>query len=543
MLMESQVPVVLIIFKRKSAIQVLDSVRAYSPKKMYIIADGGRNEEEISRCKLLRDDVERSIDWPCDVVKIYASKNLGCRENIAGGLSKVFDQEDRAIILEDDCVPAPEFFGFCEEMLERYQDNDRVATISGSNYLDDKEDFGSYDYLFSGYAEQCGWATWKRSWQKYDVTMRDWPIARSERWLENTFLSERQIEYWTSIFQNAHDHTGGFSSWAYPWLFMSLMHGNLSIVPKENLITNVGFTPEGTHVTSADSPLANVPHGHPSFPLTHPPFVLRNDGFDAKYGELVFYGDLSNSVKKMMWRAKKELLGEPRINTGEQLKHIKRTLDRIDFGSFERTYPISRVFGYDRGTPVDRYYIESFLKANSKDVHGRVLEIADSSYTKKFGGKQVTISDVLHAQAGNPAATLVGKLEAGEDLPHDAFDCIILTQTLQFIFEIDKAIKTLYRILKPNGVVLVTLPGISQISRYDMDRWGEYWRFTSMSAKKLFEKEFGAGSVEVETLGNHLTAIALLEGLSLEEVPKRYLDLKDPDYEVVITVRASKREA
>jgi len=213
----------------------------------------------------------------------------------------------------------------------------------------------------------------------------------------------------------------------------------------------------------------------------------------------------------------------------------------VRFGSLRRLTPISRSFGYDRGRPVDRYYIERFLALHASDVRGRVLEIADNTYTRRFGGDRVTQSEVLHAAPGNPQATLVGDLTCADDLPSDSFDCIILTQTLPFIYDVRAAIKTVYRILKPGGVLLATFPGVShQISRHDMDRWGDYWRFTTLSARRLFEEVFPPSNAEIEAHGNVLVAIASLHGLAAEELRQKELDYRDPDYEVSITVRAVK---
>lgn len=202
--------------------------------------------------------------------------------------------------------------------------------------------------------------------------------------------------------------------------------------------------------------------------------------------------------------------------------------------------PISRVFGFDRGTPIDRYYIETFLHNNQSDIKGHVLEICNSSYTKKFGESRVTKSDVLDAVTGNPQATIIGDLSMGIGIPENAFDCMIITQTFQFIYDIKNAIQYSYRALAPGGVLLATFPGISQISRYDMDRWGDYYRFTTLSAQKLFEEVFPQGSVQIESYGNVLTSIAFLHGLATEELKMDELNYHDPDYQMLITVRAVK---
>ncbi|MEI7814745.1 MAG: methyltransferase domain-containing protein [Coriobacteriia bacterium] len=213
---------------------------------------------------------------------------------------------------------------------------------------------------------------------------------------------------------------------------------------------------------------------------------------------------------------------------------------RVDFGDLRRTEPISRVFGFDRGEPVDRYYIEGFLAEHASAIRGRVLEIGDSTYTKRFGGTNVTYSDVLHVTGDSLEATIVADLTHAPHIATDTFDCIILTQTLQFTYSMESAVSELFRILQPGGIVLCTLPGISQISRYDMDRWGDYWRVTSRSARELFETTFPAQQLEVHTYGNVLAAITLMHGLAQTELTTAELDVRDDDYQIIVAIEATK---
>ena len=215
----------------------------------------------------------------------------------------------------------------------------------------------------------------------------------------------------------------------------------------------------------------------------------------------------------------------------------------VRLGSLRRVTPFSREFGYDRGLPIDRYYIEEFLSNHLADIRGHVLEIEDETYTRGFGGERVTQSDVLHAVPGNTKATIVGDLTNADYIASNTFDCVILTQTLQFIYDIRAALQTLYRITKPGGVVLATFPGISLISRYDMERWGDYWRFTSLSARRLFEEVFPADYVQTTAYGNVLAATAFLYGMAADELKQQEIEHIDPDYEVIIAVRAKKLEA
>ena len=211
---------------------------------------------------------------------------------------------------------------------------------------------------------------------------------------------------------------------------------------------------------------------------------------------------------------------------------------RTDFGDLRRTRPVSRHFGFERGLPVDRMYVEMFLAAHAADVRGRVLEVGDSSYTRRFGGDRVTRSDVLHVDAAAPGATIVADLADAADIPSDAFDCLLITQTLQLVYDARAAIRTMHRILAPGGTALVTVPGISQLDAGEWrSRW--YWSFTEASATRLFADHF-PGAVTVEVHGNVLAAVAFLEGLAAGELQADELAVRDPSYPVTIAIRAVK---
>jgi SAM-dependent methyltransferase len=211
----------------------------------------------------------------------------------------------------------------------------------------------------------------------------------------------------------------------------------------------------------------------------------------------------------------------------------------VRFGSLRRLSPLSRRWGRDRGRAIDRYYIENFLEAHRADIRGRVLEIGDNTYTLRFGGDRVTTSDVLHVDEGHAGATIVADLTGAEHVAGDQFDCIVFTQTLQFIFDAPAALRTLHRILKPGGVLLCTVPGITHTGDRD---WGDNWcwSFTRRSMAQLLEREFEDGEVRIEAYGNVLTASAFLYGLAEQELTRIELDHHDPAYEMVIAARAVK---
>lgn len=212
---------------------------------------------------------------------------------------------------------------------------------------------------------------------------------------------------------------------------------------------------------------------------------------------------------------------------------------KVAMGDFNRVSPFSKEFGYDRGGPVDRYYIESFLSTESSHVRGNVLEIGDNAYTLQFGEKRVTKSDILHVDATNKAATYIGDISDAPHIPDSQFDCIILTQTLHLIYDFKAALRTCHRILKPGGVLLLTVPGITPIDHGEWkDTW--YWSFTDKAMRRIMDETFPESQTEINTYGNVFTATSFLYGMGLQEVPPSKLNFHDPHYQVIVTVKAQK---
>lgn len=211
------------------------------------------------------------------------------------------------------------------------------------------------------------------------------------------------------------------------------------------------------------------------------------------------------------------------------------------FGSFRALEPVNLGFGYGKGTPIDRVYIEHFLSAHASDIHGRVLEIGDNEYTLRFGEPHVAKSDILTYESNDPAH-IVGRLESCPEIANDTYDCIVLTQTLHYIYEMDKAVEEIFRILKPGGVLLCTVPGLSQVSRWDMDRWGDRWRLTTLSMRELFERSsFGGKLLTVSSYGNVVAAVAFIEGVVAEKLKQKELFFNDADYQILVCARVVKQ--
>ena len=227
-----------------------------------------------------------------------------------------------------------------------------------------------------------------------------------------------------------------------------------------------------------------------------------------------------------------------------QQRRVERVGSRVrsgaDLGSLRQTTPVNADYGDSRGQCIDRYYIEKFLAAHTGEVQGHVLDFFDDSYARKFGGPRVAQADVLHLTADNPRATIVADLAQAGHIPSDTFDCILCTQVLQYVYDLHAAVRTLYRILKPGGVVLVTAPGIQKIDRVDMEKEGEFWRFTDLCLRRLFEEVFPKEYVDVQAYGNVLAAIAFLHGFAVEDLRREDLEYQDADYQLSIALRARK---
>jgi hypothetical protein len=267
-------PVALFMFRRPdTTARVLDTIRKARPPLLLVVADGPRPQrpDDAPACAAARALID-GIDWPCEVRREFADVNMGCRHRVASGLAWVFGQVPEAIILEDDCVPDQSFFPFCDELLERYRDDRRVAQVSGANNQRGKRR-GKHSYFFSRYHNVWGWASWRRAFESYDVDMRRWPDLRDSGWLARVLDDPLAVDYWTQEFQATYE--GRIDTWDYQWIYSTWLHSMVSVVPNRNLVRNIGFGPEASH-TSGHDPFADDRLERVEFPLDHPPSVVRD---------------------------------------------------------------------------------------------------------------------------------------------------------------------------------------------------------------------------------------------------------------------------
>ncbi len=296
-------PVLFLVFNRpESTREVFGAIRSARPPRLYIAADGPRvgRSGEAQLCNAVRD-IAASVDWPCEVKTLFRETNLGCKLGVADGISWFFSHEDEGIILEDDVLPVPTFFAFCDEMLERYRNDARVSMISGCNLIS-SHFTPKHSYFFSRYSHIWGWASWRRAWQHYDVAMATWPAWRDAGGLnELPGVSRLFKRHWRKLFDAVYD--GKIDTWDYQWTFAIWRMGGLTVLPAVNQTYNLGFSADATHTTHGmpEYVLASRP-GQLKFPLTEPDAVERNVPADRVINSKVFGITLGNIFRSYLRR-------------------------------------------------------------------------------------------------------------------------------------------------------------------------------------------------------------------------------------------------
>jgi len=290
-----RVPIVLLCFNRPEKTRaVMKTIRAARPGRLYVVADGPRPgvTGETELCAQVRR-IATDVDWPCEVFTDFAPQNLGCYRRVSSGLTWAFGQSEELIVLEDDCIAHPDFFVFCDQLLERFRGDARIFAVSGDNFQRSSSR-GQDSYYFSRIFHCWGWASWRRSWQSVDLEMKDWPALRDGGWLESAFADQGLAAYFARAFEET--YYGKNDSWAYRAAYSSLAHGRLNILPSFNLVSNIGFGPDATH-TQAAPRLARPVEGL-TFPLTHPRFFIVDRHADG----VTFAGPRRSLVRRVLRR-------------------------------------------------------------------------------------------------------------------------------------------------------------------------------------------------------------------------------------------------
>lgn len=294
--MQFDIPILFVIFNRfDTAKQVFERIKEVQPSKLYIAADGPRENKvgESEKCQQVRDLV-KLIDWNCEVKTLFRDKNLGCAKAVSGAISWLFENEEMGIILEDDCLPHLDFFPYCKELLEKYKDDTRIGIISGNNFQNGQQR-GNGSYYFSAYTHIWGWATWKRTWQNYDLFLKDYSCKEFMQNIKPYFLSWNERQVWKDRFLIMKKQ--GNNTWDYQLCFHIWRKHGLNIMPNVNLISNIGFGADSTHTSNTNNPYANMKVHH-ILPLIHNQEIVQNklaDEYSRKQ-------DNYKSIVKLIWR-------------------------------------------------------------------------------------------------------------------------------------------------------------------------------------------------------------------------------------------------
>jgi len=307
-----QTPVAIIVFNRpETTAKVFEAIRQAKPPKLFLIADGPRANRpgEAEKCAAVRQIVE-AVDWDCQVFKNFSDTNLGCGRRPATGIDWVFSQVEEAIIIEDDCLPDPSFFRYCQELLERYRDDERIATICGLNVQFGRRRTND-SYYFSRYNHCWGWASWRRAWRYFDFDLKHWPEVRDGNFLADILIDPHATKVWTHTYQETYE--GKIDCWDFQWTFACWLQNGLAILPNSNLISYIGYGSGATHTTAERTQYDDMPTEAVTFPLVHPKFVIRDTQAD-NFSESTYF-DYQPKLWKKINRKVSKLLGIKKSQT------------------------------------------------------------------------------------------------------------------------------------------------------------------------------------------------------------------------------------
>ncbi len=279
-------PLLFLVFNRlDTTSEVFKRISEYRPNKLYIASDGARENKtgEKKFVQDVRDFILSEIKWECEVKTLFRERNLGCKLAVSEAISWFFKHEEMGIILEDDCLPDISFFQYCEELLERYKDDSRIFCISGNNFTSHSKQARD-SYYFSSFPHIWGWATWRRAWANYDLQMNDWPDFKKNRLLKLSNYSFGTKRYLENVFESAYHNR--INTWDYQWVYSCIKNNGLTIIPRVNLVNNIGFDDRATHTTN--EPSFSTKSYNLDFPLVHPSIVITNSHLDKLTAEKHF---------------------------------------------------------------------------------------------------------------------------------------------------------------------------------------------------------------------------------------------------------------
>jgi glycosyltransferase involved in cell wall biosynthesis/tetratricopeptide (TPR) repeat protein len=387
-------PVVLLIFKRpEQTAKVFEVVRQVKPPKLLVVADGPRPDKvgEAEKCSAARSIIEK-VDWDCQVLTNFSDVNLGCKNRVSSGLNWVFSLVEEAIIIEDDCVPDPSFFHFCEELLERYRDVPQVMSITGENTHGYQASDSSY--YFSQYSFYWGWATWKRAWKLFDGSLKLWEGLRETNWLSNLLQNPEATEYWSDIFEQTFN---GFNSWGYGWTFTCLVNQGLCAIANNNLISNIGFGEDAAHHTWSVDEIGNLPVQPIQFPLQHPKEIIRDREADLVIDKIRFSGRQKYRIaRKLALRYLNTQEYKQSLNWFKQALELRPDLLGLNYG---KAVCLARMGQKNEAIDI----LNHLLKSSLTHPKAKLLldELAGFTNGEPILNQIVTLEDVVCEPAAN----------------------------------------------------------------------------------------------------------------------------------------------
>jgi hypothetical protein len=305
--MSLSTPVAFLIFNRPDLTQIVfKAIAKAEPKQLFVVADGPRSPEEMEKCAQARDIIGR-VDWECEVFTNYSDKNLGCGRRVSSGIEWVFSEVEEAIFLEDDTLPDPSFFPYCESLLERYRYDERIMTINGNSFQ-----LGSrrteYSYHFTKYCSCWGWASWRRAWKHYDYEMKTWPLFKQTGMMKMICSDPCERRFWTSLFDTMHENPVAIDTWDHQWKYACWSQNGLSIEPSVNLVANIGLgRTDASHTCGYNPLLAELSKNQELREIKHPPFVVRHRDADRFLFDNIIGGKQMKENNSLFYRFRRGL--------------------------------------------------------------------------------------------------------------------------------------------------------------------------------------------------------------------------------------------
>lgn len=527
-------PIVIFAYKRpelfRRTLQALALNIGIKESEVFIFCDGPKRNASAADLIAIQQvrETASAFDSAMKLHVITQDLNKGLANSVMDGVDKVIAEFGRVIVIEDDVDLSPHFISYMNVALQRFFNNQEVGAI------------GSWTYFLGGsvmskpfflrYPDSIAWATWSDRWSLLERDGIKLYESLKYQNRDSVLNADDRVSWLTSMLMD--QVMGKVDSWAIRWTASLVLNNRLTLYPSHSLSKHIGFGTDATHETHGDDYNANLKLASREQSFDSMDAIIESKvAFEKWVAFALANFHRKNSVKsKIRNIIPKSLLARYyRFRNRGELKP-----------SMLKAPAVSRLFGLDRGTPVDRFFIEEFLRHHSISFQGDGLEIGEIRYLNQFNKNLKSAKSIVLDSPKTPNE-IYGDLTLHHSLPSEVADIFVCTQTLNFIYNIDDAILGIHKVLKQNGVALITVASICQISRYDAIRWGDFWRFMPQSIFRLFTDKFGQDYVEMSVYGNLYAAHVLLHGFALEECDKNKLLDLDDDYPVIIGLKVTKR--